>query len=82
MYWCSPGEPENEASHELALHTGAHQGSMGTRLARDCTSYWCSSEELGNKATLYKCSQGEVGMRLAQGLYSILLLTRGTWERG
>ena len=33
LYWCSPGEPENEASHELALGTGAHEESLGTRLA-------------------------------------------------
>ena len=33
LYWCSPGETGNEASHELALGTGAHQESLGTRLA-------------------------------------------------
>ena len=34
MYTCSPGEPGNKASHELALHTADHQGSLGTRLAQ------------------------------------------------
>ena len=33
LYWCSPGERGNEASHELALGTGAHQDSLETRLA-------------------------------------------------
>ena len=69
-------EPWNKASHELALQSGPHQGSMGTRLARDCTPYWCSSGEHGNKDSLHTCSQGEPGMRLAQGLYSVLVLTR------
>ena len=72
----------NKASHQLALHTGAHQGSMGTRLARDCTPYWCSSGEPGNKDNLLTCSPGEPGMLLAQGLYSVLVLTRGAWEQG
>ena len=72
----------NKASHELALHTGAHQGSVRTGLARDCTPYWCSSREPGNKDSLLTCSPGEPGMRLAQGLYSVLVLTRGAWEQG
>ena len=38
LYWCSPGEPGNEASHELALRTGAHQESFGTRLAMSLQS--------------------------------------------
>ena len=49
LYWCSPGEPGNEASHELALLTGAHQESLGTRLAK--SPYWCSSREPGNKSS-------------------------------
>ena len=72
----------NKASNELALHTGAHQGFMATRLARDCTLYWCSSGEPGNKDSLLTCSPREPGMRLAQGLYSVLVLTRGAWEQG
>ena len=51
LYWCSPGEPGNEASHELSLLTGAHQESLETRLAK--SPYWCSSREPGNKASLY-----------------------------
>ena len=34
LYWCSPGEPGNEASREHAHLTGAHQESLGTRLAQ------------------------------------------------
>ena len=47
-----------------------------------CTPHWCSLGQPGNKASLYTCSPGEPGMRLAQGLYSVLVLTRGTWEQG
>ena len=51
----------NEASPRIVLRTGAHQGSLGTRLAQGLyTPHWCSP--------------GEPGMRLAQGLYSILAL--------
>ena len=66
LYWCSPGEPGNEASHELALLTGAHQESLGTRQAK--SPYWCSS--------------GSLGTNLAKGLYSILVFTSGDCEQG
>ena len=69
LYWCSQGEPGNEASPGIVLCIGAHQGSLGTRLAQGLhTPHWFSP--------------GEPGMRLAQGLYSVLVLTRAAWERG
>ena len=57
----------NEASPRIVLRTGAHQGSRGTRHTQGLyTAYWCSP--------------GEPGMRLAQGLYSILALTVLIWR--
>ena len=32
-YWCLSGEPGNKASPGIVLHTGAHPGSLGTRIA-------------------------------------------------
>ena len=46
---------------------------------RGCTPHRCSPGEPGKKASLYTCSPVEPGMR---GLYSVLVLTRGTSERG
>ena len=68
LYWCSPGEPGNEAIHELALLTGDHQESLGTRIAM--TPYWCSTREPENKASpgIVLCTgahQGSLGTRLA-----------------
>ena len=62
-------EPGNKASPGIVVCTGAHQGSLGTRLALGLyTAHWCSPRE--------------PGMRLAQGLYSVMLLTRGAGEPG
>ena len=68
LYWCSPGEPGNEASHELALGTGANQKSFGTRLAKSLHSI----------LVLIRGAREEA----SQGLYSVLVLTRGAWEQG
>ena len=77
-------EPWNKASHDLA---GARQGSMGTRLARECTPHWCSLGEPGNEASLgivlrTGAHQGSLGMRLALRLYLVLVLTKGAGDRG
>ena len=53
----------------IVLCIGAHQGSLGTRLVMGLY-------------TLHWCSPGEPGMRLAQGLYSVLVLTKVAWEGG
>ena len=68
LYWCSPGAPGKEASHELALLTGAHQESLATWLAM--SPYWCSSWDPGNKASpgivLHTGAHlGSLGTRLA-----------------
>ena len=58
-----------KASPGIVLSTGANQWSPGTRLALGLyTPHWCSP--------------GEPGMRLAQGLCSVLVLTRGAGEQG
>ena len=68
LYWCSPGEPGNEASNELALRTGTHQRSLGMKLAMGL-----------NSVLVLTRGAGEQGY-IALGLYSTLVLTRGTWE--
>ena len=61
------GEPGNKASQGIVLRTGAHKRSLGKRLALGLyTPHWCSP--------------AEPGMRLAQGLHSVLVLTKGAWE--
>ena len=87
LYWCSPREPGNEASHELELHSDAHQGSPGTRLARVCTPYWFSPGEPGNEASpgrelCTSAPQESLGTRLAMGLHSVLVLIKGALEQG
>ena len=68
----------------LVLHTGAHQGSLGTRIALICTPNWCSLREPGNEASpkWVLCTGAHQGMRLAMSFHSVLVLNRGTWERG
>ena len=68
-YWCSSGEPGNKASPRIVHYIGAHQRSLRTRLALELY-------------TLNWCSPGEPGVRLAKGLYSVLVLTRAAWEQG
>ena len=68
-YWCSPREPGNEASLEIAFCTGANQGSLGIRLA------------LGLYSVLVLARGAWERGYIALGLYSALVLTRGAWER-
>ena len=67
----------------LVLHTGAHKWSLGTRIALICTPNWCSLGEPGNEASprCVLCTGAHQGTRLAMSFHSVLVLTRGTWER-
>ena len=74
LYWCSPGEPGNEDSHELTLLTGAHQESLGTKLAMSLQSVLVQTREPGNKASpgivlRTGAHKGSLGTMLALGSY-------------
>ena len=86
-YWCSSREHGNKSSPGIVLHTGAHHGDLGARLALGVNSVLVLTRRAENKASheLALCTgaqQGSLGTRLTQGLYSALVLTRGAWERG
>ena len=63
-------ESGNKASPGLVLRTGAHQGSLGTRLT------------LGLYSVLVLTRGAWERGYIALGLYPVLTLTRGAWERG
>ena len=64
----------------LVLTRGAgEQGYIALGLA--CTPHWCSLGEPGNGLVLGTgANKGSLRTRLAQGLYSVLVLSRETWE--
>ena len=69
-HWCSLGEPGNKASLGIVLRTGAHQGSLGMRLALGLDLVIVLTRGAGNRGYI------------TVGLYSVLVLTKGAWERG
>ena len=68
-HWCSLGEPGNKASLGIVLRTGAHQGSLGMRLALRLYLALVLTKGAGDRGYI------------ALGLYSALVLTKGAWER-
>ena len=55
------------------------------RIAKICTPHWCSLGETGNEANpgivlRTGAQQGNLGTRLALGMYPVLMLTRGARE--
>ena len=78
LYWCTPG---NEASNELSLRTGAHQGNLGTTLALGMYSVLVltrgARNEDSHELTLVTgAHQVSLGTRLAMSLQSVLVQTR------
>ena len=83
----SQNESGNKVRPGLVLRTGAHQGSLGTRLALGLYSTLGSLGEPGNEASPGRvlCTgahQGSQEMRLTMSMHSLLVLTRRVWEQG
>ena len=83
LYWCTPG---NEASNELPLRTGAHQGNLGTTLALGMYSVLVLTRGARDEASLELALrtgayQESLGTRLAMSLQSVLVHNRGAWNK-
>ena len=77
LYWCTPG---NEASNELLLRTGAHQGNLGTTLALGMYSVLvltrgARNEDSHELTLLTGAHQVSLGIRLAMSLQSVQVQT-------
>ena len=70
LYWCSPGELGNKVSLGIVLRTGAHQRSLGMRLALELYSVQVLTRGAGERGYI------------SLDLYSALVLTRGALDRG